>query len=130
MIGREEMEMMKRGAYLINASRSAIVEEEALRKALTEGRLAGAALDVFEVEPPGGTGLTRLWNVVCTPHVGSASVAPRRQRAHQHAVRTSKMDGTFTGCIASTSPDQYIYDLPRRGSVNSFMMGRFSVSGF
>ena len=78
MIGRREIEMMKRGAYLINAARGAIVDEEALREALTSGRLAGAALDVYEEEPPGDTVLTGLRNVVCTPHIGAATEEAQR----------------------------------------------------
>ena len=78
MIGRGEMEMMKRGAYLINAARGAIVDEEALREALTSGRLAGAALDVYEEEPPGDTVLTGLRNVVCTPHIGATTEEAQR----------------------------------------------------
>jgi D-3-phosphoglycerate dehydrogenase len=78
MIGREEIEMMKNSAYLINASRGAIIDEEALREALTGGRLAGAALDVYEEEPPVDTKLTGLRNVVCTPHIGAATEEAQR----------------------------------------------------
>ncbi|KON30713.1 hypothetical protein AC482_03120 [miscellaneous Crenarchaeota group-15 archaeon DG-45] len=78
MIGRGEIGTMKRGAHLINASRGAIVDEEALGEALRDGRIAGAALDVFEVEPPGGTSLTGLGNVVCTPHIGAETEEAQR----------------------------------------------------
>lgn len=78
MIGRREMEMMKRGAYLINAARGAIVDEEALRETLTSGRLAGAALDVYEEEPPGDTVLMGLRNIVCTPHIGATTLEAQR----------------------------------------------------
>jgi len=74
MIGAEEIAMMKDGAYLINAARGGVVDEEALRAALTSGKLAGAALDVFENEPPEDTSLTGLENIVCLPHVGAATV--------------------------------------------------------
>ena len=78
MIGREEIGMMKRGAYLINAARGAIVDGDALGEALREGRLAGAALDVYEEEPPPDRSLTGLGNAVCTPHIGSATVEAQR----------------------------------------------------
>jgi D-3-phosphoglycerate dehydrogenase len=78
MIGREQIGVMKDGAYLINTSRGGIVDEEALREALVNGKLAGAALDVYEREPPAGTSLTGLANVVCTPHIGASSVEAQR----------------------------------------------------
>jgi D-3-phosphoglycerate dehydrogenase len=78
LIGRREIEAMKDGAYLINASRGGIVDEDALREALEGGRLAGAALDVFEEEPPKDTSLTGLENVVSTPHIGAATVEAQR----------------------------------------------------
>ncbi|MFQ6054230.1 MAG: hydroxyacid dehydrogenase [Candidatus Bathyarchaeia archaeon] len=78
MIGRREIEMMKRGAYLINAARGAIVDEDALREALLSGRLAGAALDVYEEEPPRDTRLTGMRNVVCTPHIGAETAEAQR----------------------------------------------------
>jgi len=71
MIGEKEISAMKNGAYLINTSRGGIIEEEALKKALKSGKLAGAALDVFEEEPPKDTSLSGLDKVVCTPHIGA-----------------------------------------------------------
>ncbi len=74
MIGTKEIGAMKDGAYLINAARGGVVEEEALRKALVSGKLAGAALDVYEEEPPRDISLTGLQNVVSLPHIGAATV--------------------------------------------------------
>jgi len=71
MIGSRELSLMKKGAFLINTSRGAIVDEEALLDALTTGKLAGAALDVYEYEPPPNHKLIKLPNVVCTPHIGA-----------------------------------------------------------
>ena len=71
MINEEKLKMMKRNAFLINASRGAVIDEEALYKALKEGWIAGAALDVFENEPPIGSKLLELDNVVLTPHIGA-----------------------------------------------------------
>ena len=77
LIGARELRMMKRTSYLINTSRGPVIDEKALVQALRKGVIAGAALDVFEHEPKLTTGLTRLPNVVLTPHIASATVAAR-----------------------------------------------------
>jgi len=71
MVGEKELHLMKKGSYLINTSRGAIVDEKALLEALQSQRLGGAALDVYEVEPPTNLILMQLPNVVCTPHIGA-----------------------------------------------------------
>lgn len=70
LIGKKEMEAMRKGAYLLNVSRGGVVDEDALYLLLSNGHLSGAALDVFDQEPYTGP-LTRLDNVVLTPHIGS-----------------------------------------------------------
>jgi len=82
MIGRRELSMMKRTAYLVNTSRGPVVDEEALYVALKERVIAGAALDVFEQEPINPQSpLLELDNVVLTPHIASASVETRTKMA-------------------------------------------------
>lgn len=74
IIGKQELEQMKRSAYLINTSRAAIVDQQALIKALEEKRIAGAGLDVFEEEPlPANHAYRTLPNVLATPHLGYVS---------------------------------------------------------
>ncbi|HTX02669.1 MAG TPA: D-glycerate dehydrogenase [Candidatus Acidoferrales bacterium] len=77
LIGERELGLMKPTAYVINTARGAVIDEDALVRALREGRIAGAGLDVFEKEPSVHPDLLALDNVVLTPHLGSASVDTR-----------------------------------------------------
>lgn len=81
LIGQRQLEMMKTSAYLINTSRGPVVEEAALVRALYQKKIAGAALDVYENEPAPAPGLIELDNVVCIPHLGSATEATRAKMA-------------------------------------------------
>ncbi len=78
LIGEREINIMKDGAYLINCARGGVVDEKALYKALKEGKLSGAALDVFEKEPPFESPLLDLENVIVTPHLGASTVEAQR----------------------------------------------------
>jgi lactate dehydrogenase-like 2-hydroxyacid dehydrogenase len=79
MIGPAQLALMKPTAYLINAARGPVVNESALIEALQAGRIAGAGLDVFEVEPTNmANPLLKMENVVTLPHVGSATEATRQ----------------------------------------------------
>lgn len=73
LIDAERLSRVRPGAYLINCARGGIVDEAALAQALKEGRLAGAAVDVFEQEPPADSPLLGLPNVVVTPHLGAST---------------------------------------------------------
>ena len=73
LIGEEQLRRMKSTAYLINAARGPIVDEQALVRALREGWIAGAGLDVYEDEPAMAPGLAELPNAVLLPHIASAS---------------------------------------------------------
>jgi glyoxylate reductase len=77
LIDADALARMKPTAVLVNTSRGPIVDEEALVAALAEGRIAGAALDVFEHEPQVHPGLLGLENVVLVPHLGSATAETR-----------------------------------------------------
>jgi D-3-phosphoglycerate dehydrogenase len=70
LIGEKQLSIMKPTAYLINAARGGVVDEDALYKALKEGRIAGAGIDVFSTEPPTQSPLLGLQNVILTPHMG------------------------------------------------------------
>lgn len=81
LIGEPELRRMRRHAVLINTARGPVVDEAALVRALREGWIAGAGLDVYEREPALAPGLAELENVVLAPHVGSATHGTRARMA-------------------------------------------------
>jgi D-3-phosphoglycerate dehydrogenase len=74
MIAVPQLKKMKKTAFIINCSWGGVIEEEALYKALTEGWIAGAALDVYVDEPPKNKKLIGLDNVISTPHIGASTL--------------------------------------------------------
>jgi len=77
LLGNDEFNKMKKGAYIINTARGPVVDEEALVHALKSGHLAGAGLDVFEKEPRIHPELIKMENTVLTPHVGTSTLETR-----------------------------------------------------
>ncbi|MEX2352755.1 MAG: phosphoglycerate dehydrogenase [Gammaproteobacteria bacterium] len=90
LISAERIRMMKPTTRIINVARGGLIDEKALYDALKAGKLGGAALDVFETEPPGNSPLFELDNVVFTPHLGAstdeAQVAAGYELARQIAI--------------------------------------------
>jgi len=86
LIARAELALMRASSYLINTSRGPVIDEPALVEALKTGRIAGAALDVFEIEPlPPDSPLRTLDNCLLAPHNSNNSAAARR-RVHESTV--------------------------------------------
>lgn len=82
LIGEKEIKLMQKGAYLINTSRGSVVDENALYRALRDGWISGAALDVHQKEPiDPNNPLLKLENVILTPHIASASSETRTKMA-------------------------------------------------
>lgn len=82
LLGEGEFKLMKKDAYLINASRGSVIDEKALIKALEEGEIAGAGLDVYEKEPIDPQNpLLKMENTITLPHVGSSSLKTRKEMA-------------------------------------------------
>jgi lactate dehydrogenase-like 2-hydroxyacid dehydrogenase len=77
MVNKDFISKMKPDSFIINTSRGPVVDEKYLYQALKENKIAGAGLDVFEFEPKVVKGLTKLGNVILTPHIASASIKAR-----------------------------------------------------
>ena len=73
LIRKEELDIMKDGAYIINCARGKVVDETALLEALDDGKISGAGIDVFEVEPNTNEALVNHPRVSCTPHIGAST---------------------------------------------------------
>jgi D-3-phosphoglycerate dehydrogenase / 2-oxoglutarate reductase len=85
LLDAERIAKMKRGAFVINVARGALIDPDALYEALKSGQLGGAAIDVFEEEPPGDLPLFKLPNVVVTPHLGASTSEAQRDVSIQMA---------------------------------------------
>ncbi|MFW6078945.1 MAG: phosphoglycerate dehydrogenase [Gemmatimonadota bacterium] len=102
LIGAERLATMKEGAYLVNAARGGVVDEAALVEALESGHLAGAAIDVYAVEPlPEHHPLRRSERVVLTPHLGAATVEAQQGVAREiaEAVRDALLHGDLSRAL-------------------------------
>lgn len=102
MIDANALRLMKPGAWLINLSRGAVIDEPALIAALQTGRLAGAALDVFAHEPAVPEVLRKMENVVLTPHLGGGSQEGRREAQEQcveNVLRVLRGERPIAECI-------------------------------
>lgn len=86
LIGERELALVKPGVRIINAARGGVIDEDALLRALTEGRVAGAGLDVYATEPCTDSPLLQLDNVVCTPHLGASTQEAQEKAGTQAAM--------------------------------------------
>lgn len=106
LIGRAELAQMKKSALLINTARGAIVDEVELAKALKEGRIAGAGLDVFEFEPKVTEDLLGMSNVILTPHIGSSTI---ETRAAMKALASENLISTLTGILPKNAVNKEVW---------------------
>ncbi len=97
ILSREAIAKLKKGVRIINCARGGLVDEEALAEALRDGRVAGAAFDVFAVEPATDSPLFNLPNVVVTPHLGAATTEAQENVALQVAEQMS--DYLLSGAV-------------------------------
>jgi phosphoglycerate dehydrogenase-like enzyme len=102
LIDARRIALMRPGAILVNTSRGPIVDQDALVEALREGRLGGAGLDVFAVEPPGRGPLTELPNVVMSPHCGGISAESNLAMSRMATASVlAALEGAPSGAIAN-----------------------------
>ncbi|MBK45203.1 MAG: phosphoglycerate dehydrogenase [Roseovarius sp.] len=99
ILSRENLEKTKKGVRIINCARGGLVDEPALAELLKSGHVAGAAFDVFSVEPATENPLFGLPNVVCTPHLGAATTEAQENVALQVAEQMS--DYLLTGAVSN-----------------------------
>jgi D-3-phosphoglycerate dehydrogenase len=92
LLGKDRINLMKKGTYLLNAARGSLVDEAALVEALKKGQIAGAWIDAFQQEPYAGP-LTQFTQVILTPHVGSYTLECRRQ------MEMESVDNLISGLI-------------------------------
>ncbi|MBV9656324.1 MAG: phosphoglycerate dehydrogenase [Acetobacteraceae bacterium] len=113
ILSRESIARTKPGVRIINCARGGLVDEEALAEALRSGHVAGAALDVFEVEPARDSPLFAIEGVVCTPHLGAATAEAQENVALQVAEQMSDflLSGAVTNAI--NMPPVSAEDAPR-----------------
>ena len=111
LIGRKELARAKPGVRILNCARGGLIDEEALLEALTKGRVAGAALDVFAKEPPGENPLLAHPQVIATPHLGASTTEAQasvgRQVAEQVLMVLRGEPAPYTANAVSALPEAH-----------------------
>ncbi len=131
LIDREAIQRMRPGAYLLNLSRGTVVDIEALAEALREGRLAGAAVDVFPNEPSAGEAVFRsplqgLRNVILTPHVGGSTQEAQEAIARDVSLKLVRFLNNGSTTSAVNFPE---VDLPLQGDHHRILHVHRNVPG-
>ena len=121
MIGAEQFAKMKNGVRIINCARGGIVNEDALYEALTSGKVAGAALDVFAEEPPTDWKLLKLDNVIASPHIGAATKEAQARVGAEVAPETDRLRQEHAASISN--------NLSLRGRYARRAIALLSISG-
>ena len=129
MIGEREFEMMKEGVRVINCARGGIIDEQALLKAIKKGKVKGAALDVFEKEPPRDNPLLKLDCVVATPHLGASTEEAQVGVAKEMALQIvdALVYGNVRNAVNFPSIDKEILSLIKPYLILCEKMGSFQI---
>ncbi|MBU3664423.1 MAG: phosphoglycerate dehydrogenase [Chthoniobacterales bacterium] len=108
MLDARRLALLKKGARVVNCARGGLIDEKALAESLASGHLAGAAVDVFEEEPPGPENPLRTApNVVFTPHLGASTAEAQESVGIEiaHTIRAAILDGTINNAVNAPSVD-------------------------
>ena len=112
MINADSIKKMKQGVRLVNCARGELIDEAALAQGLKQGRVAGAALDVFTEEPPKNSPLTAIESVILTPHIAGSTYEAQEAVGYQiaHQVKEYLKDGVIQNAVnvPSVSHDEYL----------------------
>jgi len=111
MINKETLSKMKKGSFLVNTARGAVIDEHDLVEALRDGHLAGAALDVYDNEPNIDPELIGMENVILTPHIASATTQARDKMGDQAV--TALLD-TFSGTMPENTVNKEVWEKRRK----------------
>lgn len=108
MLDTRRLALLKKGARIVNCARGGLIDEQALADALASGHVAGAAIDVFEQEPPAAENPLRgAPNVVFTPHLGASTAEAQESVGIEiaHAIRAALLEGTINNAVNAPSVD-------------------------
>ncbi len=127
LISHRELSLMKPTAFIINCARGGIVDEEALYEFLKDNKIAGAALDVFEKEPPTGSKLLQLDNIVVTPHLGASTQEAQLNVAVEiaHCVKDALLGKAIKNAVNYVQMEPEVYKVISPYMVLTEKMGKF-----
>lgn len=130
MIDARRLGLMKKDARIVNCARGGLIDEAALKEALESGRIAAAALDVFEVEPPPSEyPLRELKNIVFTPHLGASTAEAQENVGIEiaQAIRAALLDGEIRNAVNMPSIDAKTYATVKPYLTLGDKLGRFAA---
>lgn len=127
LLGAKQFALMKKGVRIIDCARGGIIDEDALLKALKSGRVVGAALDVFEHEPPGDSPLLKEPGVLATPHIGASTEEAQQNVSIQIAEQllAALTDGPIRNAVNIPPVDPEVYATLKPYITLGEKLGRF-----
>jgi len=130
MIDARRLGLIKKGARIVNCARGGLIDEAALKVALESGQVAGAALDVYEIEPPPADfPLRELKNIVFTPHLGASTAEAQENVGIEiaQAIRAALIDGEIRNAVNMPSIDAKTFAIVKPYLTLGDKLGRFAA---